>query len=109
MRAVVIDPVEREVREVEIKGTLTELQGLVGGYIELVPVSMYTPQLSQHHMYVNEEGRLSPDIAVHQWSLKGWPEAYLCGAGVLLTSGGDGSDRAATVALQTVRELVTWA
>lgn len=108
MRAVVVDPANREVREIETEGRLRELQGVVCGNIEAVYLDDWVPQLTGHHFYVNADGRMMPELAMQRWSLRGWPEAWLCGPAILLTDDGRGGESAVTVSVETVRELVAF-
>ena len=106
MRAIVVDPVNREVREQEVEGKLSTLQAVVGGNIEAIYLDDWVPDLAGHHFFVNEEGRMIPTLAVQRWSLRGWPEAWLCGPAILLCDNGHGGEAPATASLETVRELV---
>lgn len=108
MRAIVIDPVKREVREEETDGRLRHLQSVVGGNIEAIYLDGWVPELAELHLYLNEEGRMIPEIAVQRWSLRGWPEGWLCGPAILLGDDGAGGEAATTVSVEQVRELVAF-
>ena len=105
MRVVVIDPILQEVREQDITGSLKSLQSVVGGYIEMVPVAGYVPELGDHHVYCNEEGRLH---GLATWHLQGWPESELAGPAIVLRSTRSGDEAPATVSVEAVRGLITW-
>jgi hypothetical protein len=109
VRAVVIDPVKREVRDQEVDGKLAGLQAVVGGRIEAIyPEAVGISELGSSHLYVNEEGRLLPEFAVQRWSLRGWPEAWLCGPAIVLADNGRGGEAEPKVTAAQVRELVTF-
>ena len=65
MKAIVLSNGELEVKE--IKNTLEELQGIVGGYIEMPYISKVFLE-NEIDMVINEEGKyiegLKPEIAV---------------------------------------------
>lgn len=56
MKLILIDTENQTVKHVESKGTLEELQRMVGGYIEPIP---FGPR--DHSIYVDEEGLLKLD------------------------------------------------
>jgi uncharacterized protein DUF3846 len=57
MKALLI-PVEGALEEVELDGTLEQLQSLVGGYIEALPLPAFMGYARDATAYVNEEGKL---------------------------------------------------
>lgn len=108
MRAIVIDPAKREVREQETDGRLKGLQSVVGGNIEAIYLDGWVPELAEFHLYLNEEGRMIPEIAVQRWALKGWGEPWLCGPAILLSDDGFGGEAGVAVSVTDVAELVTF-
>jgi len=56
-------PVEGRVRTVELDGTLDQLQGIVGGMIQAVPVPEFICPADGATAYVNEEGKFDPECA----------------------------------------------
>lgn len=60
MNALLI-PQEGPVEEIELDGTLEQLQKLVGGYIEFVPLPGFLNPNGEHTVaYVNEDGKYNP-------------------------------------------------
>lgn len=108
MRAIVIDPAKREVREHDTDGRLKDLQSVVGGNIEAIYLDGWVPELADFHLYLNEEGRMIPEIAVQRWALRGWPEGWLCGPAILLSDDGFGGEAGVSVSVVSVQELVTF-
>lgn len=60
MKALVI-PVTGPVTEIELNDTLEQLQALVGGLIQAVPVPEFIAADDSATVYVNEEGKFDPD------------------------------------------------
>jgi hypothetical protein len=60
MKALYI-PEQGPVQEVELVGGLTQLQELVGGFIEAVGLPEFIPGSDRATAYVNEEGKFDPD------------------------------------------------
>ena len=56
MHALLI-PVDGPLEQVELDGTLAQLQKLVGGHIEAVPLPGFIPSSDHATAYVNEEGK----------------------------------------------------
>ncbi|HTB46258.1 MAG TPA: DUF3846 domain-containing protein [Acetobacteraceae bacterium] len=75
MKAILIDASARRFRPVEY-AALPDLQRLVGGYIEAVPVA-----LKDDTLYVDEEGLKKPQSAF--FAVEGYPQP-LAGTGVLV-------------------------
>lgn len=60
MQALLI-PVEGPLEAIELDGTLAQLQGLVGGNIEAVPLPGFIGGAVHATSYVNEEGKFDPE------------------------------------------------
>jgi hypothetical protein len=100
MRAVIVDPFKREVREADVENTLEELQRIVGGgYIEF-GVRVERVDL----LYVNDFAH--------------WPERFMIGekhafsgCGVIIgdDAKGKGSAKYARVSAEAVRGIVRFA
>jgi hypothetical protein len=108
MRALIIDPILRVIREEEISSGLEPLQKIVGGYIEAIYPDRWDPDFEGHHLYLNEMGRLIPAIAQHRWVLAGWPEGWLCGPAVLLRDGPGGREASARLTVSQLQAKVTF-
>lgn len=75
MKAIVI-PVDGPFQEVELaeEGKLDQLQSLVGGWIEAVPIPSFVPGADHATAYINEEGkllRLEPNMAATDFMVPG--------------------------------------
>ena len=108
MRALIVDPTFRTVREEDVSGSLESLQQIVGGYIEAIYLDHVTPTLAGHHAYLDEGGRLKPAVAAQRWRLEGWGEAWLCGPAVVLCDDGYGAEAPATASVAQLKSLVTF-
>lgn len=62
MKAIVI-PVEGPIELREIDDTLDSLQGIVGGFIQAIPLPAFLEPSGRATAYLNEEGKLLPDCA----------------------------------------------
>lgn len=58
-RALLI-PVDGPVRSIELAGTVTQMQELVGGYIEAIPLPAFIDPHGKATAYVHEEGKFDP-------------------------------------------------
>jgi hypothetical protein len=97
IRAVIIDPFRREVREAEIENALSEFQHICGGgYIE-------------HGIFINRRDVLYVNDFAY------WPDSFEIGgqrifSGCGLITGGNGSDgdmdRSARVPMDQIRKVV---
>jgi hypothetical protein len=101
MRAIVINAQNRTITDTEIDGSLKSLQQIVGGLIE--PVTQGLDE--NHHCYVNEEGLL--DDPQHFFMFRGGHQP-LAGNGVILGSTEDGEEAPCTLALDWIKERVTF-
>jgi Domain of unknown function (DUF3846) len=101
MRAIIINAKDRTITETDIDGSLKTLQQMVGGLIE--PVSQGLDD--NHHCYVNEEGLL--DNPQHFFMFHNGHQP-LAGNGVILATTDDGDEAACSLALDWVRERVTF-
>lgn len=54
-------PVEGPVQQLELDGSLEQLQRLVGGFIEAVPIPSFIPGSERATAYINEEGKFDPE------------------------------------------------
>lgn len=99
MRAILINPKEQTITEVECTGELDNMQSYVGGYIELVRID------SRNDLYVDEEGMFKPEQGMFRFD--GDNPAYLVGNGII--TGASGSVVAdATLTLDEVRARVAF-
>lgn len=101
MRAIIINAKDRTIAETEIDGSLECLQQIVGGLIE--PVSQGLD--GGHHCYVNEEGLL--DHPQHFFMFRDGHQP-LAGNGVILSLTEDGNEAPCTLALDWVKERVSF-
>jgi Domain of unknown function (DUF3846) len=101
MRVIIINAETRTISETQIDGSLKSLQRIVGGLIQTV----YDGLDDHHHCYVNEEGLLNNPQ--HFFFLKDGHQP-LAGNGVILASTDDGDEAACTLALDWVKERVTF-
>ena len=101
MRAIIINAETRTISETEIDGSLKSLQRIVGGLIQPV----YDGLDDHHHCYVNEEGLLNNRL--HFFFFKDGHQ-LLAGNGVIVASTDDGDEAACTLALDWVKERVTF-
>jgi hypothetical protein len=101
MRAIVINPKDRTITETDIDGSLKTLQQIVGGMIE--PVSQGLDD--NHHCYVNEEGLVGDP---QYFFMFGDGHQPLAGNGVILAETEDGEEAPCTLALDWVKERVTF-
>ena len=101
MRAIIINAQYRTIIEAEIDGSLKSLQQIVAGLIE--PVSQGLD--GSHHCYVNEEGLLNQPRHFFMFRDGHQP---LAGNGVILALADDGNEAPCTLALDWVKERVTF-
>jgi Domain of unknown function (DUF3846) len=101
MRAIVINAQDRTVTETDIDGSLKSLQQIVGGLITTV----YDGLDGHHHCYVDDEGLLHGPQHFFMFTNGHQP---LAGNGVILASTEDGDEAPCTLALDWVRERVTF-
>lgn len=55
----IVIPVEGPIREIELDGTLEQLQSAVGGLIQALPLPQFADPDDRATAYVNEEGKLT--------------------------------------------------
>ena len=108
MRALIIDPTTLSVKEQNVAPGLEPLQKIVGGYIEAIYPARFDAWWGDHHVYLNEEGRLDPVIAAQRWSLQGWPEPWLVGPAIVLLGDDSGDEVDCTLSLEGLRARVTF-
>ena len=99
MRAIIINPKDRTITEVDTDASLNSLQQIVGGLIEPV----YDGLDDAHHCYVNEEGLL--DDPRHFFMFRDGHQP-LAGNGVIVGNGLVGDEAPCTLPLDRVRERV---
>lgn len=97
MRAILIDAVRKQVREIEISGDLKSLQDCVEGYIELVRLD------DKNDMYVNEEGLINGTQDFFTYHGAHQPFA---GSAVIVGHNDEGETTPTTLALKEVRDSV---
>ena len=103
MRAIIIDAVKREVREVEIENTLKSLQEVVGGYIE---TAHQLNNDSRDAVFVNEEGLLSQPKNFFVYDGAHQPFA---GSGIIVGCDDEGETIGCTISLDEVKSKVSFA
>jgi hypothetical protein len=54
-------PEQGPIVQQELDGSLAQLQGLVGGFIEALPIPEFIPGSDRATAYVNEEGKFHPN------------------------------------------------
>ena len=101
MRAIVINAEAQTVSETDIDGKLASIQEIVGGLIDPV----YHGLDSKHHCYVNDEGLLNNPQ--HFFMLRDGHQP-LAGNGVILSTTRNGDEAPCTLALDWVKERVTF-
>jgi hypothetical protein len=99
MRAIIIKAQDRTITETEIDGSLESLHRIVGGLIEPVDLD------GKHHCYVNEEGLLNQPRHFFMFRNGHQP---LADNGVILALADDGNEAPCTLALDWVKERVTF-
>ena len=93
MRAILIDPKDLTISEVETEHELGALQNLVGGYLEIAGV-VQTDFPSPHILLVDEEGRMKKGGGEFAAPIVGRGVVPIVGRGIVLgaasrASGGD--------------------
>jgi hypothetical protein len=101
MRAIVINPEDRTIRETDVDGSLETLQHIVGGLIEPVHQGLN----EHHHCYVNEEGLL--DDPRYFFMFRGGHQP-LAGNGVILALTEEGEEAPCTLPLEWIAERVSF-
>lgn len=102
MRAILIDPRAKTVREIESNGKLATMQELVGGWIEV------HPWRDDCNIVINEEGRLQrPPMA--RLLLADFELGDLCGPVIVYGELDDEGDfTACQLSAADVEKAVTW-
>jgi hypothetical protein len=108
VRALVIEPASRSLRQVELDGSLESFQSVVKGNIEIIYPVVGDPSWGSNFIYLNDEGRLDPQLSMQRWHLKGWGENYLVGPAVVLADDGEGGSADATLSLIDLSTKVTF-
>jgi hypothetical protein len=108
VRALVIEPASRSLREVEVDGSLESLQAAVQGNIEIIYPVVGDPSWGHNFIYLNDEGRLDPKMAAQRWALKGWGEPYLVGPAIVLADNGEGGSVSPTLSIIDLSARVTF-
>lgn len=100
MRAILIDPYDKSISEIEYDGTLESAYAIISCYtIQGVSID------DDHVVYVDEEGLLHEPKPFWQWW--GSPNP-IAGKGLIVKIDGEGEDAAATVPLDTITKLVSF-
>lgn len=101
IRAIIIDPATRTVRQEYVPNTLKAFQGIVGGLIEHVDLRPVEAEC-----YCNEEGKLKDNS---YFIFRGREHDPF--AGPVIIFGGydsDGNETSATWSPEEIEEFVTW-
>lgn len=103
-RVVVVDPVLREVREMDLDmgEALEGVRRVIGGYAEFIPLATIFPR---HAMFVDEDARMKLSKQTRMWRLPG-TVPFLGPAVIFGTTGTKEVD--ATISAEVVEEAVQW-
>lgn len=107
MRAILIDPSNRTVTEVDYSGDYTQIYDLIGAASRMFEI-VNVPTLPDHDCYVDEEGLLYDGGNPHGFFMLALAPQPYAGKGLLLCCTDDGDSITATATLEQVREVVTW-
>ena len=106
MRAILIDPFERKIQEVDFDGELFSAHKLMDcSLVEAMPAN---PFGNSDNILLDEEGRLKSDRHQEYFELEGWHEGYLCGRALIVGSDGAGEMAEALTDIEDVRRTVIW-
>lgn len=90
MHSALLIPVEGPLQHVELDGTLAQLQKLVGGHIEAVPLPGFIRDSDHATAYINEDGKYldecKPNMRATDFMVPGvglFPGDYIAGAFLL--------------------------
>lgn len=97
MKAIVIDSLNKEIREVDIPGNLASLQEIVGGYVELVRLQ------EREDLYVNDEGLINGTTTFFSID-----RHLLAGNGVVIGSNSDGELVPTKMTVEELSRKVGW-
>jgi len=102
MRAILINPADRTVTEIQVGKTYAELKHAIGDrWLEVASPASIEP----HFLYCDEEGRLRPN---HLFQIAGWPHPI---AGKALVLGGidkAGDEVPASLSVDQIMAQITW-
>jgi hypothetical protein len=104
MKAILIDPFTREVRQVETDGHYTSIYPLLG---ITSPFDIIILNAAQDTLYVDDEGWLKPHVEQDYFWWQGYNQ-LLAGRGLILGTTPDGEAASTTFNVETVRQLVRW-
>lgn len=102
MRAILIDPVDRSIKEVELGDDYREIQRKLSYTDEYVT---FTPlELNERNvMYLDDEGLLKAGLRVFQW--KGYMSP-LAGRGLILGQDSEGDSVSTTMTVESIKRKV---
>jgi hypothetical protein len=109
VKAILIDAVNRVVREVEVPAEgLKEVYALLGEGTTLVTGAVYLREDEEGSdlLLVDDEGLLNPDKSAG-FLYKGAPQPYV-GSGIIMGGNEDGETCSVKMDMEVVREAVSW-
>lgn len=102
MRGILIDPVERTVTEIDTKGDLAALyEALQCQVVEAVQVG------DGDILWIDEEGLLHDEPGPF-FAFRTHPDHPFAGRGLILGAHADGDNRATTLPVERVADLILW-
>ena len=89
MTKALLIPVEGPVQDIELDGSLAQLQTIVGGHIEAVPLPDFITGARQATAYIHDEGKFEcePNMRATDFMVPGvglWPSDYIAGPFLLV-------------------------
>lgn len=106
MRAILVDPADKSVKEVDVDGKLASLQRAVDGHIEGIYPDRFHQDFRGVHGYVDEERLLGRKDPTKPWSVPGY--RFLVGPGIFLCSTRGGDEAPCSMSLGLMRHHVIW-
>lgn len=100
-RAIIIDPFTKTVTQERIDPNLATLQGIVGGYIQVV----YPECVAEESFYCDEEGKQKPN---NHFMLRGWDDPFAGKCVLLGNPDRNGNDTETTWTAEEVAQHVRW-
>lgn len=106
MRAILIDPVEKQIRVVETSGKLQGENGLPGIYdlLEVDCIDVVQLPIIEECMYVDDEGLLKPN---HFFDMFGFSQP-IGGKALILRTDAEGESQGSDISAHGLRKLVKW-
>ncbi len=103
MRAILIDPSNKTITEVDYNGDYQHIYALIGANcFDCVRIG----DDEEHTIYVDDEGLYNGKVQTGMFRYAGENPAYLAGKGLILATDEEGESVAATMALDAVADMV---